>query len=213
MLLARKDISSLRETINFWAYDDTVEPGASYRYRIRLGVFNPLAGTDQVRDEDAAGKNKVVLWSGYSEATDIMDIPKRLYFFPVNVQETAKAAEVQVCKYVLGYWHSEQFMVKRGDMIGKVAKVEASEKDKTAGVKLPETIDYATGAIVVDMVAVNDWVGEKALQQRQYFDVLFSVDGVNVERLPAKQMYWPEDLRLKYSELKALEKEAQRAVP
>ena len=206
LLETKKDISSLRETINFWAYDDTVEPGASYRYRIRLGVFNPLAGTDQVRDEDAAGKSKVVLWSAYSEATDIVDIPKRLYFFPVNVQETAKATEVQVCKYALGYWHSEQFMVKRGDMIGKVAKVEASEKDKTAGVKLPEAIDYATGAIVVDMVAVNDWVGDKALQQRQYFDVLFSVDGVNVERLPAKQMDWPEDLRLKYSELKTLEK-------
>jgi hypothetical protein len=206
MLLARKDVSILREPIAFWAYDDTTEPGASYRYRIRLGVFNPLAGTDQVREEDAASKNKVILWSGYSEVTDIIDIPKRLYFFPVNVQETAKAAEVQVCKYVLGYWHSEQFMVKRGDMIGKVAKVDASEKDKISRVKLPEAIDYTTGAIIVDMVAENDWVGDKALQPRQYFDVLFSVDGVNVDRLPAKQMYWPEDLRLKYSELKALEK-------
>ncbi len=64
--------------------------------------------------------------------TDIVDIPKRLYFFPINVQEAAKAVEVQVCKYVMGYWHSEQFMVKRGDIIGKIAKVEASEKDKTA---------------------------------------------------------------------------------
>ena len=52
-------------------------------------------------------------------------IPKRLYFFPINVQEAAMAAEVQVCKYVMGYWHSEQFMVKRGDIIGKMAKVEA----------------------------------------------------------------------------------------
>jgi hypothetical protein len=209
MLLARKDISSLRETVTFWAYDDTVEPGASYRYRIRLGVFNPLAGTDQVRDEDSAGKSKVVLWSGYSEVTEIVDIPKRLYFFPVNVQETAKAVEVQICRYALGYWHSEQFMVKRGDMIGKVAKVEPSEKDKTAGVKLPESIDYTTGAIIVDMVAVNDWFGDKSLQQRQYFDVLFSVDGNYIERLPAKQMYWPEELRYKYSELKALEKKAK----
>ena len=211
MLLATKrgDISSMRETINFWAYDDTVEPGASYRYRIRLGVFNPVGGTDRVREEDIASKNKVVLWSDYSEVTDIVDIPKRMYFFPVNVQESAKAAEVQVCKYAMGYWHSEQFMVKRGDTIGKAAKVEASEKDKVAGVKLPEMINYSTGAIIVDMVAVNDWVGDKTLQSRQYFDVLFSVDGVNVDRLPAKQMYWPEDLRLKYSELKALEKKTK----
>ena len=81
-----------------------------------------------------------------------------------------------------------------------------SDKDKSANVKLPEMIDYATGAIVVDMVAMNDWFGDKALQSRQYFDMLFSFDGTRVERLPAKQMYWPEELRLKYSELKTLEK-------
>ena len=31
-------------------------------------------------------------------------------------------------------------------------------------------------------------------------------DGTSVERLPAKQMYWPDELRLRYSELKTLEK-------
>lgn len=206
MLLASKDISKLRETITFWAYDDTVEPGASYQYRIRLGVFNPVAGTGQVREEDAANDSKVILWSEFSDVTDVVVIDKRLYFFPVNVQEAAKAAEVQVCKYVLGYWHSEQFMVKRGDMIGRVAKVEPSDKDKSANVKLPEMIDYTTGAVVVDLVAMNDWFGDKTLQSRQYFDMLFSFDGTSVWRLPAKQMYWPEELRLKYSELKTLEK-------
>jgi hypothetical protein len=206
MLLARKDISKLRETVTFWAHDDTAEPGASYQYRIRLGVFNPVGGTGQVREEDAANDSKVILWSAFSNVTDVVAIPRRLYFFPVNVQEAARAAEVQVCRYVLGYWHSEQFMVKRGDVIGRVAKVEPSEKDKSANVKLPEMIDYATWAIVVDVVAMNDWFGDKALQSRQYFDMLFSFDGTSVERLPAKQMYWPEELRLKYSELKTLEK-------
>jgi hypothetical protein len=218
MLLAKKDISKLRETVIFWAHDDTVEPGASYQYRIRLGVFNPVAGTGQVREEDAANDGKVILWSAFSDVTDVIEIPKRLYFFPVNVQEAARAAEVQVCKYVMGYWHSESFMVKRGDTIGRVAKakVESSEKDKITNAKLPdlkpsdvqqpETIDYGTGAVVVDLIAMNDWFGDKALQSRQYFDVLFSFDGTSVERLPAKQMYWPDELRSKYSELKTLEK-------
>lgn len=242
MLLKGKDISSLHDMITFWAHDDTVEPGASYHYRIRIGVFNPVGGTGQVQAEDAASNNKVILWSDFSEVTDIVDIPERLYFFPINVQEAAKAVEVQVCKYVMGYWYSEQFMVKRGDIIGKTAKVEVSEKGRQAKVeasenktvtvgvvKLPEIIDYTTGAIVVDVVAMNDWFGDKGLQPRQYFDVLFSFDGMSVDRLPAKLMYWPEDLRLKYSELKSLEKktkepfrewnsanvleEAQRATP
>jgi hypothetical protein len=212
MLLTGKDPSGLHETITFWAHDDTVEPGASYRYRIRIGVFNPVAGTGQVQAEDTASNSKVILWSAFSEVTDIVDIPKRLYFFPINVQEAAKAVEVQVCKYVMGYWHSEQFMVKRGDMIGKTVKVEANEKNKTAdvmGTKPLDMIDYTTGAIVVDVVAMNDWFGDKPLQSRQYFDVLFSFDGMSVDRLPAKLIDWPEDLRLKYSELKSLEKKTK----
>jgi hypothetical protein len=209
MRLERKDISSLREWVTFWAFDDTVEPGASYRYRIRFGVFNPVAGTGQVAAEYAAANSKVVLWSDYAEIEDVVEIPERIYFFPVNVQETAKAVEVQVCKYALGYWHSEQFMVKRGDVIGKAAKVTVSEKDKEAGVKLPESIDYTTGITLVDIIAMNDWIGDKTLQSRQYFDMLFSFDGTSVGRLAAKQMYWPEDLRLKYTELKALEKKTK----
>ena len=212
MLLTRKDVSKLREVVTFWAYDDTVEPGASYQYRIRLGVFNPVAGTGQVREEDAEKDSKVILWSEFSDVTDVVTIDKRLYFFPVNVQEAAMAVEMQVCRYVLGYWYSDQFMVKRGDVIGRVAKVESNDKPSDKGksadvknVKLPEMIDYATGAIVVDLVAMNDWFGDKTVQSRQYFDILFS-DGTNVERLPAKQMYWPEELRLKYGELKMLEK-------
>jgi hypothetical protein len=221
MRLMGKDISSLHETITFWAHDDTVEPGASYRYRIRIGVFNPVAGTGQVQAEDAASNSKVILWSDFSEETDIVDIPKRLYFFPINVQEAAKQVEFQVCKYVMGYWYSSQFMVKQGDVIGKTSKVEASDKNKTTDLKdvrdvrnvkeakLPETIDYTTGAIVVAVVPMNDWFGDKTLQPRQYFDVLYSFDGTRVERLPAKLMNWPEDLRLKYSELKSLEKKTK----
>ena len=208
-LSGRKDISTLKETVTFWAYDDTVVPGESYRYRIRLGIFNPVAGTGQVRVEDTASDNKVVLWSPYSETTDEIDVPSRMYFFPINVQEAAKAVEVQVCKYVLGYWHSEQFMVKRGDTIGRPAKVEVSDKEKQTGVKLPEMIDYSTGSMLVDVVAMNDWFGDKNIQPRQYYDVLFSYDGMNIDRLAAKQMFWPDDVRSKYNELKSLEKKAK----
>lgn len=39
------DLAKMTEPLIFWAHDDTVKPGNSYRYRIRLGVFNPVAGT------------------------------------------------------------------------------------------------------------------------------------------------------------------------
>jgi len=221
--LARKNLTELREPFVFWAYDDTAEPGNSYRYRVRLGVFNPVAGMGQVRAEDAAYDGKVILWSGFSDVTEPVVIPRRFYFFPLNVQEPAKAVEVQVSKYVLGYWYSGQFTVKRGEEIGRVAKVEqtAPDKDKKKDknkdkeqektVTTPETIDYATGAMLVDVVPVNEWAGDKNLQPRQYFDILYSIDGTSIEKIAAKLMYWPEELKTKYNEIKTLEKKPKEA--
>jgi hypothetical protein len=206
MLLANRDISKLREPIVFWAHDDMVEPGNSYRYRVRLGVFNPVAGTGQVRAEDQEYANKVILWGEFSDVTEAVEIPRRLYFFPVNVQETAKAVEVQVCKYAMGYWYGEQFMVKRGDVIGKIMEAKPEVNEQGRNLTVPDTIDYTTGAVVVDVVAVNDWSGGKNLQSRRYFDMLYSYDGTDIERMVAKLMYWPDELRMKYNEIRLLEK-------
>jgi hypothetical protein len=207
MLLANKDIDKLREPIVFWAYDDTIQPGNSYHYRLRLGVFNPVAGMGQAREEDSQYEDKVILWGEFSEPTEKVDIPHRLYFFPVNVQETAQAVDVQVCKYTLGYWYSEQFMVKRGDVIGRPAAVKAEPNSEAI---LPEKIDYTTGAMLIDVVPVNDWAGDKKLQQRHYFDMLYSFDGTEIARTAAKLLYWPEELRIKYTEIKALEKKPRQ---
>jgi hypothetical protein len=112
-------------------------------------------------------------------------------------------------------------MVKRGEAIGKTAKVtprEQKQKEKEAlvtsleqEVKLPEMIDYATGAVLVDLVAINDWAGGKNLQQRQYFDMLYSFEGSGIERIAAKLTYWPDEVRVKYSEIKSLEKRPKAA--
>jgi hypothetical protein len=72
-------------------------------------------------------------------------------------------------------------------------------------------IDYTTGAVLVDLVAMNDWAGGKNLQQRQYFDMLYSFDGSSIERMAAKLMYWPDAVRAKYSEIRALEKKPKVA--
>jgi hypothetical protein len=132
-----------------------------------------------------------------------------MYFFPVEVQETAKQVDMQVCRYALGYWHSAQFKVKRGEVIGNHINIEPNEKDKE--LTLPEEIDYTTGAVLVDVVAINDWSGDKNIQARHYFDVLYSFDGVKMERMASKQMYWPEELRIRYNEVKSMEKKPKLA--
>jgi len=215
MLLAKKDVSKLREPITFWAYDDTVAPGGTYRYRVRMGVFNPVAGTRQVRDEDKGLANKVILWGEFSDVTDEVEIPKRLYFFPTDFKETAKAVEWTVSKYEMGYWYSKQFTTKRGDAIGKVAEVEPEPNQTDKGkkdVRVPEQIDYSTGAVLVDVVAAQDWTGGKNLSARPYFNVLYSYDGSELDGSAVKLINWSDDLRARYNEIKALEKKPKEAL-
>ena len=213
LITEKTDISRVREPLVFWTHDDTVEPEKSYRYRIRLGVFNPIAGTNQFSEQEESRKNEVILWSEFSATTQTVAIPGRLYFFPL--QDAAKVVTVQVFRYVLGYWYSRNFAVKRGEVIGKVVEHE-HEVQETAeakeGITVPETIDYATGAVLVDVVHMNDWLGGggKNLRPRYYSDMLYSFDGTSIAHMPIKLSYWPGELRTTFREVEKAEKKPRK---
>lgn len=199
------DLSRMNTALTFWAMDDTVQAGKTYRYRIRLGVFNPIAGTDQFREEDKHLQNNVILWSDFSDVTKNIEIPAVLYFFPRDIQEVAGTVTIQVSRYVFGNWYSKDFAVKKGESIGKAAKNEV--KEEKSNVIVPETINYDTGAVVMDIVPVNDWSGSKGLHSRSYYDMLYSFDGVKIEHMPIKIKNWDEKLQAKFNEIKKAEKE------
>lgn len=230
----RTELDKMKEPLVFWAHDDTVEPRKQYRYRIRLGVFNPVAGTDQVSEQDIDKKNDVVLWSEFSDITNPVDIPGRMYFFAKYIREPANEVTIQVSKYLNGYWHSEDFKVNKGEIIGNVVETE-TEADRQKQLRpelgglggrpmldnqmmytpiakpeeksvVPETIDFTTGAILVDTVPVNDWSGDKNLATRHYYDMLYSINGDDIEHMPIRTAYWSKDLRDIYGKINILEK-------
>jgi hypothetical protein len=207
LITREKDIAKMDEPLTFWAHDDTVEPESSYRYKIRLGVYNPIAGTNQFNEQDKSLRNKAILWTGFSETTETVDIPGRLYFFPREIQEASGTVTVQVCRYVLGYWYTKDFTVKQGEVVGKASEYKVTEEEENEGVTVPETVDYATGAVLVDVMAVNDWSGGKNLRARHYFDMLYSFDGANIEHMPIKSRYWAEELLNRFNEIKRSEKD------
>ena len=224
-LTPRTDLSKWREPLMFWVHDDTVEEGKSYRYRIRLGVYNPAAGTNQLDKQDKSLKDKVILWSKFSDATEQVEIPRMLYFFAKDIQEAAKKITIQVSKYVLGYWYSEDFSVRQGEVIGKLVESEIEEpRDRMRNLRYgygygydyvppqeqtiePEEIDYSTGAVLVDAVVINDWSGAGQLRPRQYFDVLYSYDGTNIEHMPVKPGNWSAELLEKFNEINSAQRE------
>jgi len=207
LLTERKDIAEMDEPLLFWAHDDTVEPEKSYRYRIRLGVFNPVAGTNQFSKQDKSLRNKVILWGSFSDASEAVHIPGKLYFFPTDIQEATETVTVQVARYMLGYWYSKDFTIKQGDVIGKVSEYKITKEEQEKNVTVPKTVDYTTGVVLVDVMPVNDWSGGKNLRPRHYFDMLYSFDGTDIDHIPIKSRYWDEQLQVKYGEIKKSEKE------
>lgn len=202
-------LDKMTEPLIFWAHDDTIEPQKTYRYKMRLGVFNPVAGTNKLNENYKKFKEQVILWSDFSAISDSVNIASRLYFFPT--EETLNSIKVQVSKYVLGYWYSEQFTVKSGELIGSIAGVEYEEEQEngysTDDLTIPEMVDYSTGAMLVDILQRKDWAGSRNFRERYYSEVLYSFDGSEIEYLPVKVRFWPRDLQLKYAEIKKLEKE------
>ena len=216
LITAKTDILKADEPLVFWAHDDTVEPGKSYQYRIRLGVFNPIAGTDQVGEEDKHLNNQVVLWSNFSDETKTLEIPARFYFFPESLQEVAKTVKVKVCRYVLGYWYSDDFRVSQGEVIGSVRAVEletaegAEQGTPMSGVMIPETIDYSTAAMYVDAVRVNNWAGGRYLHNRPYYDMLYTFDGSGIEHIPISRSCWAAELQMRFNEIQELEERPKK---
>lgn len=241
------DLSKKRDPLVFWAHDDTVEPGTSYRYRIRLGVFNPIAGTNQFKQQDKSLKNQVILWSGFSDITQSVLIPERMYIFARGIQEAAKQVTVQVSKYVLGYWYNKDFYVEQGEVIGKVEELQRETSSVSRNLRNPlvrepyrapsgprdsrvnpirgnprpdlfmpeevstepESIDFSTGAVLVDAVTVNDWSlgGDGKMSPRRYYDMLYSFDGTSIERMAISDRNWPSELQTVYREIASLAKE------
>jgi len=203
----KTNLRQLSESLVVWMNDDTVEAGKCYQYRMRIGVFNPIAGTDRFRDEDNGFKNDVILWSGYSDITDEVRIPQRTYLFPLQVQEAAKIVTITVFRYMLGYWYNMDFTVKVGEVIGKVAPYVNKDTQTAKDVKIPETIDYKTGAVLMDITPVSDWAGAGNLRPRHYMDMLYSFDGRQILHMPIRGTYWPTDLQVKFSQVKRAESE------
>ena len=76
---------------------------------------------------------------------------------------------------------------------------------RTAKLTLPEEIDYATGAVYVDAMAVSSWSQGKKMRAMGYMDMLYSFDGMEIEHMPIGSRNWPEKLRAKHVEIRKLE--------
>ena len=213
LLTLSSNFAKLKEPVQIWAVDDTVEEGKTYQYRLRIGIFNPVfTGSD----------DKAVFWSEFSSPTQPVEIPRMLYFFAQSVQEAAKTATIAVFKYKNGYWRSKDFKVGLGELIGKVVEYEEKSSTTNSGgittardqAVNPDSVDFSTGAVLVDIITVDDFSDQVGLSNRKYYSLLYGVKGATTnERMPVGATNWPDDMRKAYDSLLIQMRETREKEP
>jgi hypothetical protein len=173
VLTTETDLSKMSDPIVFWAHDDTVEPDNTYRYRIRLGVLNPVA----------KGKEEIIFWSDFSDETSSVKIPGKIYFFAKSVQEAAKTVNVSIYKLDLGYWYKNDSRAAQGEMIGDIVTLKSDDSRITDLEEDSKTINFNTGATMIDVTRTYEWSGDRTLNRVPYDDMMYSYDGSNIKHM------------------------------
>jgi hypothetical protein len=209
----RTQFDAMREMLVFWAHDDTAMPGNTYQYKVRLGVFNPIAGNGWLTEQDKEFDNQVILWTDFSDVTESVEIHPMFHFFPTVIAKSQeKKVRIRVSKYHMGNWRSEDFDVCPGELIGK--EVDFKRATRTRGAAslrgdfneydaggynpmntMPEKINFGTGAMLVDIVKTDKWTGLSTLTRSQVADILYTTDGVTMMHLPVKRNNWPPAMK------------------
>ncbi len=218
LLTEKSSIRSMRDSLLVWAHDDTTQPGKTYQYRIRIGVFNPIAGKDWFQSDQVDYKNQLVLWSDYSEPTAEVSVPKRIYVFPMDVMADKNApndvegVQVEVAKYYLGQWWDFDFDVYPGEVIGYEVE-DIQERGNVENVmggyqpmmgemrtgEEPDKVDFTSDITFVDVAREVVWgsrLRPGALYKMLYYDA-----ERKMQQTAVGKSNWNSDTRSIYDEI------------
>lgn len=133
-----------------WVHDDSVEPGKTYKYRMRAKLWNRYAGQlKQVVNPEEAKKTVIEgEWSVESEEITVK--PRSVFFVNSSRLNESNRVNVDVWAWREGKWLKERFDVGVGDVIGGKKDVTTDDVDDK-GKKKRVTVDFTTGAVVLDL--------------------------------------------------------------
>lgn len=179
------------DEVEIWGHDLFVTPGETYRYRIRIEVYNPFFDRErQVKDEQKPLTRKLTMASLISPWSEPATVPGHTRYFVTSSTAPGAtspfgAATVEVFRLQDGVWHYREFRnVQPGDPIGRSVTVGN------------QAIDFRTGAFLLDIVTP---VGEQTVGVRSARSSVFLVDrsGQTVQRDPESEVVSYERLRLR----------------
>ena len=224
----QESLERRRDPLLVWAHDDTAQPGSTYQYRIRLGVFNPIAGNNWFREDQQDYKNKVVWWSNLSEPTDTVSIPRMMHLFPLEVlaEEADSGVKVDVARYYMGQWRTQEFDIFPGQIIGDLVDeytppspptaarrqptmdgmdMWAGSRTQTMGASQELSVDFTTPYMLVDIDSRVVWHGTN---RSEFSEMLYFGNEETLLTMAVGSRNWPSDKSRQYREIKDAEQNA-----
>lgn len=163
-----------KNTVDLWSTDMTAKPGRTYKYRVRVGIVNPLWNKPKLAPDQAHLGKEFIVYGAWSEFTEPIFVEKMQYFF---VQGGGQGrVNFSIWKFADGQWWQGDFTgIQPGDPIGGTKKVKVW--DEALAAEVEKDLDMSTGAYLVDVDA-NFQVPVKGSNfSRPTTRILFSDDG------------------------------------
>lgn len=107
---------------SFWTHDLTVEPGASYRYRVRLVLNNPYFGQQRLLkpEQHALAESPVwpTAWSDWSEAVEV-DRMENVFVTSASTRDAlgGPKAQFEVFRFYYGFDRRTTIPAEPGDLL------------------------------------------------------------------------------------------------
>ncbi len=176
------ELRKKKKTLKIWAHDLTPKPGKTYVYRIRVVMYNPLAGYKPYLKDPS--KNLVVgLVSDWSSPTKPITIEKDVYFFVTGLSDDKKGARVVIFKWHKGILCKETFTVYPGERVGWEKSTRIYLKTEEGYERQKISIDFSTGAILAEVKPDQKVLLREPIGKSGEFDVTSVTAGVAVFRL------------------------------
>jgi len=146
------------KTLKVWVHDLTARPGKTYKYRLRVVMYNPLAGYKPIMKTP---QNNLVagLVSPWSEPIGPVTVEREGYIFAGSISDDSKSVNFTVYKWNAGWLYQATFdRVKVGQAIGGkkvIGKGYQRLPDGTLQESRNKEIDFTTGA-VLEAISKND---------------------------------------------------------
>jgi hypothetical protein len=126
--------------VTIWAHDDSVQPGHTYRYKLRYIIRNPVYNTQQLCNPQALA-NVFTIQSADSDWTPAVSVKSETNLFVVQTSPGGTGTVTfDIFRWKNGAWQMQTFKASPGDMVGSV---------QTQLGQVP--VDFTTGLTLVDV--------------------------------------------------------------